>query len=210
MAPESISSRCGILLRGLESSGGGRSGEPDATMVLRIVAEKLTIEGYAPFGGVISTDVVNSGTVMANGGTSRRTPEVVPTVNAYNEAPSGKLGHTVLNAALSQPRQVECCEESSMQLFRFGMLEKHPFTTQSFVPMGAEVKYLVIVTDGEDEPNIHNLKAFVASSKQGVCYGRAVWHAPMSVVGKEVRRPGGLVLTWAACIFCSPPKRQRR
>lgn len=156
-------------------------------------ASHLNPSAFASYGGVISSNVLTPQTVYVNGGTARRTPEVVPTDNRYDEAPSKKPAKVVLNASLAGPREVspwsggtekEGEEEhgEAKRVFRFKMLEKHPYTTQSFVPMGGDVKYLVVVTDGDEKPNLKGLKAFVARQKQGVCYGVGVWHAPMAVI----------------------------
>jgi len=45
------------------------------------------------------------------------------------------------------------------------VLERHRYSTQSFIPMGAGVQYLVVVTDGGDEPNLDAVNAFVASDR---------------------------------------------
>lgn len=161
-------------------------------MTRTIQAVPLSISAYARYGGVISTDVVNDKTVLVNGGTTRRTPEVVPTENFYQEAPSGIPARAVLNASLGSPKDLlpwsgnGTSEKTGKKVLKVKMLERHRFTTQSFIPMGSDVKFLVVVTDGGDKPNLDNLKAFVATDKQGVCYGRAVWHAPMAVVGDQV------------------------
>lgn len=176
-----------------------------------IHATPLSIAEYAPYGGVISSDVVTSKTVIVNGGTARRTPEVVPTENGYGDAPSGIPGRTVLNASLASPRPVMAWRNGDggepeggggeKRVLTLTMLERHRFSTQSFVPMGAGVEYLVVVTDGDDEPNLNGLKAFVVRDGQGVCYGRAVWHAPMSVVGDQVS-PKENNISKSALRFC--------
>jgi allantoicase len=157
-----------------------------------IHAAPLSVVAYAPYGGVISTDVVNEKTVAVNGGTARRTPEVVPTENLYSNAASKVPGRVVLNVSLASPREVTAwsradgLSEDGKSVLKISILERHRYSTQSFIPMGAGIKYLVVVTDGGDKPNLDGLKAFVATDKQGVCYGTAVWHAPMSVVGDQV------------------------
>lgn len=157
-----------------------------------IQAVPLSVRAYAQYGGVISTDVVNERTVSVNGGTARRTPEVVPTENLYSKAESKIPGRTVLNVSLANPREITTWKEADgdaedgKMVLKINVLERHRYSTQSFIPMGAGVKYLVVVTDGGDKPNLDGIKAFVATDKQGVCYGTAVWHAPMSIVGDKV------------------------
>ena len=58
------------------------------------------------------------------------------------------------------------------------LLEKHPKSTQLFVPMNAE-RYLVIVALGDERPDLSTLKAFVARPHQAISYHPGVWHHPM-------------------------------
>jgi ureidoglycolate lyase len=86
------------------------------------------------------------------------------------------------------------------------ILERHPFTTQTFIPVASSASmYLVIVAPslppssrdeglpvpqgeklpGRGLPDLRGLKAFVATSAQAVTYGAGTWHAPMVVLGKN-------------------------
>ncbi|KAL1893318.1 hypothetical protein Sste5346_006495 [Sporothrix stenoceras] len=161
-------------------------------MTLSILCQPLRAADYAPYGGVISTDVVTDRTVVVNNGTARRTPEVVPTINKYSEAPSQTPARTVLNVSLASPREVQPWEgeEEGKRVMKIKMLERHRFSTQSFVPMGADIQYLVVVTQNksecDDSPDLDKLQGFVARDKQGVCYAPGVWHAPMAVIDNPV------------------------
>jgi allantoicase len=77
------------------------------------------------------------------------------------------------------------------------VLERHKCTDQTFVPMGTGQGswnldgetmveklgrvYLVIVAlnGADDKPDLSTLRAFVATTSQGVTYGTGVWHHPM-------------------------------
>lgn len=63
--------------------------------------------------------------------------------------------------------------------FETRILEKHPESTQVFVPLGGSTGYLVLVCLGGDEPDLSTFRAFVASSRQGVTYRPGVWHHPL-------------------------------
>jgi ureidoglycolate lyase len=84
------------------------------------------------------------------------------------------------------------------------VLERHPFTTQTFCPLGlaSENKrtyFLVIVApsldisvkDEEGEPlverppDLNKLRAFVAHGGQAVTYAPGTWHGPMVVLGER-------------------------
>jgi ureidoglycolate lyase len=85
------------------------------------------------------------------------------------------------------------------------ILERHPFTTQTFIPLGMSAvvsasRFLVIVAPSlpdplpattasetkvqiQHPPDLQNLKAFVAHGGQAITYGVGTWHAPMVVLG---------------------------
>jgi len=65
-------------------------------------------------------------------------------------------------------------------------LERHPYTNQVFIPMGSGdgeglndpgCSYLVVVAHNgsDDRPDTQTLKAFLASSAQGITYNPGVW-----------------------------------
>lgn len=92
-------------------------------------------------------------------------------------------------------------------LFDVTILERHPYTTQTFSPLGLSpdeaTKFLVIVAptlynqtlpatleSGEkvsisNPPDLSKLRAFVATGDMAVTYAAGTWHAPMVVVGGE-------------------------
>ena len=157
----------------------------------RIVsAEPLTEAAYARYGGIVAADLARPQTVSTNGGTAKRWVEVVQPENRYDQ--SGKAGRLVVNVSLSAPRPVKDGGERR-QTFTLEMLERHPFTTQMFVPMSADAKYLVVVAenkvDDDTRPDLETLRAFVASSGQGICYKTGLWHAPMAVIGRVRANP---------------------
>lgn len=57
-------------------------------------------------------------------------------------------------------------------------LERHPRSTQMFVPMRAG-RYLVVVALGDDAPSIESLRAFVVEGSRAITYRPGVWHHPM-------------------------------
>ncbi|KAK6585477.1 hypothetical protein PZA11_002204 [Diplocarpon coronariae] len=99
--------------------------------------------------------------------------------------------------------------------FPVELLERHPFTTQTFIPLGLsaaeahQARYLVIVAPslpagapdqqravpspelahdslpGRGLPDLQGIKAFLATGAQAVTYGAGTWHAPMVVVGRR-------------------------
>jgi ureidoglycolate lyase len=125
----------------------------------------LTAESFAPFGEVIEA---NPSTMrLINGGTTERfhalfSPEV-----------TGEGAHVIVNIFRGQPRAFP---------YEIGMMERHPFGSQSFSPLSRR-PFLVAVSSDEDgkpgEPQV-----FLAAAHQGVNYRRNTWHHPLISVGE--------------------------
>lgn len=89
-------------------------------------------------------------------------------------------------------------DDVSSGIFQVKILERHPYSTQSFIPLGLPAstmenpspsKFLVIVaptlSSPDGSPDLQGIRAFVAHGNQGVTYGMGTWHAPMVVLGKR-------------------------
>jgi ureidoglycolate lyase len=62
-------------------------------------------------------------------------------------------------------------------------LERHPHTTQTFVPLSVS-RWLVVAAPSNEkgEPDLVRLKAAVASAGDAICLMRNVWHATVTVL----------------------------
>jgi ureidoglycolate hydrolase len=183
---------------------------------ITVVAEPLTPEGFAPFGDVISNqrrDVhpsalaqhqLPSNASSANQGSAIRYGDVSRLANHYAQAPSG-TGEPKMSMFVCAARPLETVSDGAGR-FAVKLLERHPFTTQTFTPLPSTAsQYLVIVAPslapsaldnglpvpqgpglpGRGLPDVTRLRAFVAEENQAVTYGAGTWHAPMVVLGKE-------------------------
>lgn len=123
---------------------------------LPIEAEPLTPEAFAPFGSVISPDHLrndSSGNMaQANQGTAVKFIKVSDSQSHYGKAPSGKVPEST-NWNLfrcSPPKHLTSQVESSGQMeYLSKVLERHPYSTQTFLPLGRskqEQGFLVIVS----------------------------------------------------------------
>jgi ureidoglycolate lyase len=54
------------------------------------------------------------------------------------------------------------------------MMERHPLSSQAFIPMGQQPFLVVVAPKGELD--ISKIDVFLASSNQGVNYHKGTWH----------------------------------
>ena len=75
-------------------------------------------------------------------------------------------------------------------------LERHPHSTQSFVPISAG-RWIVVVapTLADGSPDVANVRAVVAGPEDAICIGRNVWHAGLTVLDRPAEF--GMIL-WRA------------
>lgn len=163
-----------------------------------VVAEPLTPESFAPYGGVMSADhqVKNVKSSAANYGTAVKMHKVAPIINKYENCPSKKEATANWNIfRCSTPKHLITGGANGDYVYSSRVLERHPFSTQTFIPMGLEAKrssYLVIVakidasTSPTNFPEPGSVKAFICKGNQSVTYGQGTWHAPMVVIDEDV------------------------
>ncbi len=86
--------------------------------------------------------------------------------------------------------------QASRLPLRVEYLERHPLTSQLFVPTRGG-RYLVVVagSDATGAPDASRLAAFVAGPEQGICYAPGTWHYP--IVALDVTADF-LMLMWEA------------
>lgn len=138
----------------------------------RVIPTPLTADAYADYGHVIMASPRGEPGKPANQGTARRYDHLA----ALDDL---RPGQASLNVTVFR------CAPRAPGAFEIALLEKHPASTQIFVPMNAE-RYLVIVARGGDRPDLATLGAFIASGTQGVSYLPGVWHHPMIALDREI------------------------
>jgi len=158
----------------------------------------------------------------ANQGTALKYNDVTDTLDLYSSAPSKVASKLAMSMFVCAPRDLRRSPMTNANLQRSAggllpieILERHPFTTQTFIPLGVSPGeqssscYVVIVAPSkppspEDEhlpvprgecshdhppgrglPDLTKLRAFVCRGTQAVTYGAGTWHAPMVVLGKK-------------------------
>lgn len=118
-----------------------------------LVPEALTAEGFAPFGSVIEADPASA--VGINAGFTTRFHGLAK-IEVEGAAP-------ILSIFRGRVRPLV-----------IDMLERHPFGSQAFFPLGGH-PWLVVCAAAPGRP----LRAFLCRGDQGAQIGRGVWHFPL-------------------------------
>jgi ureidoglycolate lyase len=113
----------------------------------------LSGAAFQDFGEVIEDPATHDNTlsfttIEANQGSARKVLDVTHMRNHYALSQSKKPAIPVVNMFVCKPRTLE--QQEGKGVFPVKILERHPFTPQTFVPMGLDAKdketaYLVIV-----------------------------------------------------------------
>ncbi|KAI1154624.1 ureidoglycolate hydrolase [Nemania diffusa] len=199
------------------------------TAPLALSATPLTRDAFAPFGDVVANPrpsatpsntapaaiargALPCGAISANQGTAIQYRDIAAMRDLYAAAPSGAKASPRMTMFVCGARTlvVGGGGEGEGGSVEIKVLERHPFTSQTFVPLAADgtKRYLVVVaptldvTGGEKEeeggdlpvprgtglpgagwPDVEALRAFVATGEQAVTYAAGTWHAPMIALG---------------------------
>ncbi|WP_108661108.1 ureidoglycolate lyase [Acuticoccus kandeliae] len=124
-----------------------------------ITVEPLTPEAFKPFGAVVP-----------------------PPTSAGRQYFEDALGS--LRADAWPSLSIALIEKSANLPLVCTKMERHEFSSQTFVPM-APTAYLILVApqnaDGTG-PDMTGARAFVAEGQVGITYAPNVWHHPMTVI----------------------------
>lgn len=124
-----------------------------------IVPRPLTAEAFAPFGRVI--EAAPSSAVEINAGWTTRF-------------------HALAEIDVEGAPPILSIFRSRVRPLTVDLLERHPFGTQAFFPLGGR-PWLVVCAEGpEAEP-----LAFLCRGDQGAQIGRGVWHAPLMTLAAQ-------------------------
>lgn len=132
------------------------------TEILHILA--LTKDAFAAYGDVIEPDpskmrLINNGTTERHHGLAE--PVVV-----------GSSERLIFNIFRGQARSFP---------HPIDMMERHPFGSQSFVPLSGRPFLLAVADDENGRPG--RPKVFLAQPHQGVNYFAGTWHHPLMALG---------------------------
>jgi ureidoglycolate lyase len=138
-------------------------------VMLDLIPVPLTPSAFANFGTVFDAPVPEDGVgPLVNEGSAVRTDFVV---ELENRRATAKLNVAHFR---SRPRVFPRVVDQ---------VERHPGSTQLFVPLNAE-QYVVVVGKQESDGSL-TLSAFLAQGTQGVAYAPGTWHHTLLAVGQE-------------------------
>ncbi|MEP2652114.1 MAG: ureidoglycolate lyase [Paraglaciecola sp.] len=118
----------------------------------------LTSESFEAFGDVIEVNSESTNFSINDGYTQRYHDLATVDVSENN-------GRTLINIFRSTPLA---------QPIAIKMMERHPLSSQAFIPMGS-APYLVVVAP-KGELDTDKIEVFLARADQGVNYHKGTWH----------------------------------
>lgn len=130
---------------------------------MELIPQPLTKEAFAPFGDVIDV------------------PEA-PGRTYYNDALGNLRPDAKANLSLSLKA------ETPDRPLRSDYMERHEFSSQTFVPLDVE-RWLIVVAPHASAggPDVTGMKAFIATGRQGVTYRPNTWHHGLTVLDRPGR-----------------------
>ena len=130
---------------------------------MQIDPQPLTKEAFAPYGDVID----------------------IPT-EAGRKYYEDALGN--LRAEARPSLSLSLKAETPDRPLRAELLERHEFSSQSFVPIDV-ARWLIVVAPhaARGGPDTSGVRAFIATGKQGVTYKPNTWHHGLTVLDKPGR-----------------------
>lgn len=128
-------------------------------MTIRIKAEPLTADAFAPFGDVLDAD--GAPDKLINQGRCGRFHD-----RARLDFADGRAGISIFKG-----------EKETLPL-PLKMVERHPDGSQAFVPMSADPFLVVVAPDENGQPGTP--RAFLTAPGQAINLHRGIWHGVLT------------------------------
>lgn len=132
-----------------------------------INVEPLAADVFRPFGDVIQTN--RSYHYSVNKGTSERYHDLAK-IDVLEQN-----GRPLLSIFRTQPAPMP---------LKISMLERHPLSSQSFIPL-TRAHFLVVVAPPGDSVSVQSVRTFLTNGHQGINYRRGIWHHPILALRTE-------------------------
>lgn len=137
-------------------------------MARTVIAEPLTADAFAPFGDVIDSAGVEP--VLINAGKCKRFNDLA---RVEATGPEARVLISLFHA------------EGYPIPLQLGLVERHPFGSQAFMPFDGRPFLVVVCPDDNGVPGTP--RAFVTRPGQGVNYHRNVWHGVLTPIREPQR-----------------------
>ncbi|MBX9689250.1 MAG: ureidoglycolate lyase [Candidatus Obscuribacterales bacterium] len=137
-----------------------------------IKAVGLSKAAYQDYGRLIRADE-SEPFKAANMGTAKRFNHLCELENLRSD--KAKLNLCIFRCSPLREKHLE-----------LRLLEKHQHSSQVFMPMARDGKYLAVVCLGSEKPDLTTLKAFIVEGAVGVSYFPGVWHYPMTALENQL------------------------
>lgn len=166
--------------------------EVDTHSFKKSVESQRGYSGYEKYGVAMNVDHLKGSVSVdeANQGSAMKLIKVAPCTNNFLAAPSKHEATTNWNIFRSCviPEKWTHDESGKGSMYNLTVLEKHPYSTQTFVPMGRDANedaYVVNVAPEKDgQPDLDMLESFIFKGNTAVTYNTNTWHSPMVVLGQ--------------------------
>ena len=139
-----------------------------AEQIFDLRIEPLTRVDFGPFGDLI--EVPRDGGRRTNDGTAVRYDHIA----TLELTADGGRPALDLFRVKPLPLPLECCT-----------LERHPISSQAFLPLGERQFLVVVAPAGGNKPDATATRAFITNGRQGINYRPGVWHHPVLAFGSE-------------------------
>ncbi|WVQ80557.1 allantoicase [Cryptococcus sp. DSM 104549] len=153
---------------------------------------RITPDNFKPFGHIITTSpsASHKDTERAPDGLTVKHNRLAPVVQSYPEEAGAVTGIAVFRATKKVGLE-------RGKVFDVRYMERHPFTSQAFIPMGKGEwpgqgeealapggEFLVVVAENgpDDRPDPKTLRTFLMPANNGLSYAPGVWHHPVLVL----------------------------
>ena len=122
---------------------------------------KITRSNFATYGDLISSDNIDP--ININAGYAKRYDNLVNIDTLKDE------GKTIVSIFSAIKRTFP---------MTIDMMEKHPLSSQAFIPM-KETTFLSFVAPPGESPETNKIQSFIIPPKTGINYKPGIWHFPL-------------------------------
>ena len=127
---------------------------------------EITRKNFSAYGDLISSDNIKP--VNINAGYAKRFD------NLANINTSRDEGKTIVSIFSAIKRTFP---------MKIDMMEKHPLSSQAFIPM-KETTFIAFVAPSGEKPDINKIESFTVPPGKGINYKPDIWHFPLIATEK--------------------------